>query len=387
MQQVLVNELTPNLFRALLPYRGREGRDSHENFLTEAFAHFLATQQAANIGIVEKVVSNRFSIEQLVSIETQKNVSHEASGTRCIPDIQIRARDNAGSAVEIWIENKWASPASSEQLSRYLDAMAKRSRKDNVPRHLALLTPRIGDRQVMTALKAPHRLVTLSGISWPEIHELMAAATLDAIGAELVVFMKEEGLGHLELLTRAEVSDDFRLLTKAGKSHPFRQKLRRLCNMLLNEPQIAGMAALKDAETHDAWGRACIFTADGKVSLGFLYDPTDHATAFLDPNMHLDICIRIEGNYDRASVAAERAEFSWLVARLDDAGFDCDISAGRWRSNKHTILLGHYRAGFPFGQPTAQAQYQAIMGVFYKSFSVVFSDATAVQQIQRLKSW
>jgi hypothetical protein len=212
----------------------------------------------------------------------------------------------------------------------------------------------------------------------------MANSSVDALGTELVVFMQEEGLGGLEMTSRAEASDHFLRISESGKSHPFRQKLWRLCSMLLHDPCIAAMSGLEDAVVHDAYGRVCLWAGDGKVSLGFLYNVTDHATAFFEPSTPLDICIRIEANPAGADVEAVRKEFTWVANRLEGAGFSCDTSAGRWRKNRHTIVLGHYREGFPFDQPTSQAQYHALVGIFSASLSAIFSDPKIARKVKDL---
>lgn len=386
-ERIIVNAALPNVFRALLPYRGRPGRESRENFLTEAFAHFLATQNGARAAIIDKLAPNVFRVQRVAEIETQASIPDGSGSGRCIPDIRIRAHTSAGVPCEIWIENKWPSQASPDQLSRYLDAMATLSREDEVRRHLTLLTPRIADLQVIKALTPPLRLVTLSGTTWSDIHQVMAKAAVDTLGTELVVFMKEEGLGGLEIVNRAEAVDHFRRISESRKSHPFRQKLVRFCSMLLNEPRIAVMPDLQDAVVNDTYGRVCLWTGDAKVSLGFLYNPADHATAFLEPNTPLDICIRIEANPVGVDVEAIRKEFSWVASHLGRAGFSCDTSAGRWRTNRHTIVLGHYHAGFPFDQPTPQAQYEALLSIFSASLDAIFNDPKIARKVKGLKPY
>jgi hypothetical protein len=124
-----------------------------------------------------------------------------------------------------------------------------------------------------------------------------------------------------------------------------RENLETLCSRVLDALPRTELS--KDAYLTVAWGRVGLWMFGSRVTLGLMYDPYDHKSAFLDEARPLDLIVRVEGPYKKAQAEHERAKLLPLVRALGKAGNACE--QGRWRANSHTVLLGHYRKGFPFG--------------------------------------
>jgi hypothetical protein len=376
-QPILINGEAPNLFCGLLSYRVRADRDSRENFLTESFAYVLAVDPRAAVQIIQAFVGKHFVVAELVGIRTQVSLNDESGLS--LPDLMLEVRDTRNRAFEVWIENKWDSFADANQLTTYMRKLAVRSR--DTPKHLVLLTPRCSDAQVAELCMVKKSPVSLSHMSWSKIHEVVTSHCAHAITREFELFLSEHRLGLVGIsLDEALAHLKMQQHKRVPVEHPFRRKLKSLCDRLLADLDPASPLS-EGGYTHDAYGRVGIWTFHQKITLGFLYDPKDHGTEFLDQTRPLDIVVRIEGALERKAANLLRPKMASLAKRLEKAGFACDN--GRWRSNKHTTLLGQYRPGFPF-ELSSLEQYLRVLDIFRSTLKLIAEDAQAMAVLQRM---
>jgi hypothetical protein len=373
---ITINGKAPNFFRGLLSYRPRAGGDSRENFLTEAFAYVLAMDPSVAMKIIEAFVEDRFEVKRLVSISTQVSLRDETSWG--LPDMKIEVLDRDNQRMQLWIENKWGAFADPDQLTRYLGYLERQ--EPAVPKHLVLLTPRHTDAKVCPVSKSK---ITLTHMSWSKIHEVVTAHRAHAITNEFEAFLSEQQL-VVQPITLAAAREHYRKV-KAKEDWSvtrLRKNLETLCNRVLDALPKTELS--EDAHPIDNWGRVGLWMFGDRVTLGLMHDPYDHASAFLDKARPLDLIVRVEGRYKKAEAAHERANLAPLVRALEKAGYACD--QGNWRANKHTVLLGHYREGFPF-DVSADEQVHWVLDVFTSTLSVIGHNGSLMKLLREVRHW
>jgi hypothetical protein len=373
---ITINGKAPNLFRGLLAYRPRAGGDSRENFLTEAFAYVLAMDPNVAVKIIEAFVEGRFEVKRLVSVSTQVSLHDESS--RGLPDMKIEVLDRDNRRMQVWIENKWDAFADPDQLTRYLGYLDRL--EPAVPKHLVLLTPRHTDAKVCPASKSN---ITLTHVSWSKIHEVVIAHHAHAITNEFEAFLSEQQL-VVQPITLAAAHEHYRKV-KAKEDLSvtrLRENLWTLCSRVLDALPQGELS--KDAHVVVNFGRVGLWMFDKCITLGLMYDPDNHASAFLDEARPLDLFVRVEGPYKKAEAEHERANLAPLVRTLEKAGYACD--QGRWRASHHTVLLGHYREGFQF-DVRADEQVRWVLDVFSSTLTVIESDESLMKLLRRVRRY
>jgi hypothetical protein len=373
---ITINGKAPNLFRGLLSYRPRAGGDSRENFLTEAFAYVLAVDAKVAIKIIEAFVEDRFEVKRLVSISTQVSLRDEASWG--LPDMKIEMLDRDNQRMQVWIENKWGAFADPDQLTRYLGYLDRR--EPAVPKHLVLLTPRHTDAKVCPVSKSN---ITITYMSWSKIHEVVTAHRAHAIANEFEAFLSEQQL-VVRPITLAAAREHYRKV-KAKEDWSMtrlRENLETLCSRVLDALPKTELS--EDAYPVVNYGRVGLWMFGARVTLGLMHDPYDHDSAFLDEARPLDLIVRVEGPYKKAEAEHERAHLAPLVRVLVKAGYECD--QGRWRANRHTVLLGHYREGFRF-DVRADEQVQWVLDVFTSTLSVIEGDESLMKLLRNVRHY
>lgn len=338
---ILINSKTPNLFRQLLAYRPREANTPRENFLTESFAFVLATDPVVAKPILQAFVGNRFDIKRLLALTTQKSLTSDEGWS--LPDMMADVELVDGGHGQVWMENKWDSPADPEQLRTYLRKLERQDKK--VPKHLVLLTPRHTD-----AAHCPKEkfATTVSHESWSKIHEVVKAHRLHPMTHDFEAFLNDAQHLVVQPITLAQARE-YRRLSEAKEDSSvtqLRDHLYTLCDRVREALPVSDFTA--DKETVLNYGRAGVWSYGRRITFGVLHDPADHATAFVNPERPLDLFLRIEGPYKgkREAREAMRRKLAPLAQVLEAHGFACD--QGTWRSNGNTVLLAHDRQTFPF---------------------------------------
>ena len=373
---ITINGETPNLFRGLLAYRPRPDRDSRENFLTESFAYLLANDPALACRIVRAMVGSRHEPKRIMRIRTQVSLS-DANG-RGLPDMMIESLDSNNNTLQIWIENKWDSSADLNQVNRYLAILE--SHDASVRKHLVLLTPRHTDAKLCSAACTE---ISLTHVTWSKIRDILATHQDAGIAKEFERFLSESRLAA-QPITLAAAQDHRRERankTWSGTNH-LRENLLAICRRVQEE--LTETELTRDAACHEGYGRVALWMFGRRVSLGAMFDPTDHATEFLDERRPLDLIVRIEGPYTRSNSEAARAKMSPLVNKLERAGYLC--GRNRCRSNHHTLVLGHYRDGFPFGS-SADDQVKRLAEIFDSTQLLMANDKRLMNLLNGVKRY
>lgn len=373
---ITINGETPNLFRRLLAYRPRADRDSRENFLTESFAYLLAKDSAVALKIVTAMVEGRFQLKRITSIRTQVSLGDASS--RGLLDMKIEALDRNGNTLQIWIENKWDSPADVDQINRYIAYLRAHDSKSRL--HLVLLTPRHTDAK-LCSIAGPG--ISLTHLTWSKIQEILATHRASGIAKEFERFLNEQRLAVQSITLAAAQDHRRRLADKSGLDGNYLlENLWTLCSRV--RQQLTTTALTKDAGCSEGYGRVALWMFGGRMSLGVLFDPADHATEFLDERRPLDLIVRIEGPYKKANSEPARAKLSPLVTKLERVGYACEQH--RRLGNHHTLVLGHYREGFPFNS-SADEQVARLTEIFDSTQLLIANDKRLMSLLDGVKRY
>jgi hypothetical protein len=362
---ILINGETPNLFRQLFAYRPREANTPRENFLTESFAFVLATDPVVAKPILQAFVGNRFDIKRLLALTTQKSLTSDEEEGRSLPDMMADVELVDGGHGQVWMENKWDSPADSEQLRTYLRKLERQDKK--LPKHLVLLTPRHTD-----AAHCPKEkfATTVSHESWSKIHEVVKAHNFHPMTHDFEAFLTDAQNLVVRSITLTQALEYRRLMeaNEDWKVTKLRDHLYTLCDRVREALPVSDFTA--DKGTDLKYGRAGIWCYGGRITFGVLHDPADHKTAFVNPERPLDLFLRIEGPYLHKPEAREamRKKLAPLAQILEARGFACD--QGKWRTNLNTVLLAHDREPFPF-DASADEQVQCVLERFTQMLNLL----------------
>jgi hypothetical protein len=388
--------LEHNVFMRLFSYHPREGHNPRENFLTEAFAYVLAKDARVQGPLIEMLTGGSVKSARVVRVDTQVLHQDEAFAGRCIPDAVIHGIDSSGEAFQLWLENKWGAPFSKEQISRYHRMIKRLALRDpGQPVHLAFVSH---DTSQVRAANLHMQRFRAGGkrtaLAWRSLHDtIVSRAKGGTVAAEFASFLDRNGLGAVKKIS-LEAARAFarrRDRTKpiqegAYTNEPFKRTLQAMCAAVIAEIEAHGIDVGQDLECHIAWGRVAAMTPDQKISIGFLYDPGDHRTAFLDLEAPLDICVRIIAECRGVAndvIAGRRDAFAPLRKELEKIGFDCNPDDGRWRANRYTVVLGHYRRGMPWDADTGAVQLDELSKIFADAWRVL-SKPTYANMIREL---
>lgn len=389
-----------NLFVRLFSYYPRPDHSPEENFLTEAFAYVLATDAGVQGPLIDVLTGGALHGARVDSVETQVLHEDESFAGRCIPDAVILGEDASGHAFELWLENKWRAPWNGKQILAY-DQMITGSKALARGRsvHLAFVAGRLDQLRLAKAQMATLRATTgRTAVAWSKLHEIIASAAADNTpAAQFAEFLDRNGLGAVDMITLAAARAfaarpaGAALRRDAGQEprDKFKRQLQAMCAHIIDQLDADRRAFAPDLRCHVGYGRVSAMSQDMKVSIGFLYDTQDHRTSFLKPDVPLDICVRIQANptgVSEKSLATRRASFADLREELEKIGFDCDPNEGRWRNNKHTVILGQYRPGVPWNVASGAAQAEAFSDIFARTGQVL-SQRKYKDRVRKLPSY
>lgn len=366
-----------NIFTRLYTYRPRERLTPGENFLTEAFAYLLATDTTAQPALLNLLTGGRVNSGRVDSIETQSLREDEEGQNRFILDAIIFGRDAQGASFELWIENKWGSGLSEPQIKKYT-AHLRPSQN-----HFVFISPDGADVEKAKSILAQEAAQgSRMAITWHAIYDTLTVLGGErSLRVEFAEFLRENALGGLRLITvdrakayaghLADVRAAGPKKGRKGDVGEFLRDLKSLRSAALVSIENTSDIAMDDIIQHDQWGRIALMTKDLRLAVGLLYDPTDHHSAFLNPERPLDIVVRVQARRKKNNLTSRRVTLRPLRTALEKIGYYCDPASGRWAENSYTILLGHYRDGFPFDAKTGQEQAKRVAEVFGKTWSVL----------------
>lgn len=372
-----------NVFVRLFSYRPRKEHSPEENFLTEAFAYVLATESGVQAPLIEALTGGALHGARVDKVETQVSHEDESFAGRCIPDAVISGVDASEQPFELWLENKWRAPWNNAQLLSYNQMITNPKAPARAgAAHLAFIAGRLDQVRLAKAQMATFRTATArTALAWSAVHEIIAGLAAEGTtAAQFAEFLDRNGLGAVDRITLtaarafAARPAGSKLKDEEGQQpqEKFKRQLQAMCATIIDRLDAAGLAFAPDLRCHTGYGRVSAMSADWKVSIGFLYDTRDHRTSFLDPDVPLDICVRIQADPTEASpksLAARRAAFAALRNELEGIGFDCDPADGRWRDNKYTVVLGQLR--MPWDALSGSAQAEALSDIFARAGAIL----------------
>ena len=356
----------PNIFVGLFNQQPREFARRDEDFLTEALAYVVATEDGLQADLVRALTGGLVVGARVAEVETQLPVA-KPDDSRCRPDLRMAGIDGEGRRFELWLENKWGAPLSEDQLTSYREQLA---RTDAKVRHLVFVSRNFSHVDAAgRLLKVARRGVTGSALAWRDLHAALGPEDeRPGLLAQFRRFLTAKGLGALSAVTLEDAlayrkaRDDGKRL---GSANSYRRTLQGLCETALKAH--LALWSTEELRVWDAWGRAALYDPSYRASVGMLYDPGDHRTRFIDPARPTDIVIRIQAEpagQSTEALEALRGKFKPLAAELETLGYDCNPGGGSWALNRHTLLLGHYRPGFPWEAKTGAEQAARLAEIF-----------------------
>lgn len=278
----------PNLFEALFDFHPRESHTPKENFLTEAFAYLLRTDEAVRNRWLSRLLDQEVT-EARCEVATRK-AERDPQGDRWVfPDLVLDGRLPTGERFAVYCEHKWDSPCEPDQLEAYKRVV--RHHGD----HARLAFVGATRRQVAEARRCLAE-PSCRCLSWQDVYAALDGVSVKSVTlAEFLAFMRSHALRPAPPLT----DEGLRALSLAADC---KRTLIGLAHRLNDQYEWDTIPARfhRVQYVEDAWGRACIrYETPGwrpGLAVGFLYDVTDHKVRLVSPNNGVDLILRIEAD-------------------------------------------------------------------------------------------
>src|SRR4051794_4164316 len=101
-----MNDSVPNLFESLFEFHPRVGHTPKENFLTEAFAYLLKTDEGVRNRWLS-VLLGRIIEDARCNVITRQTEMDSESDTSIYPDLLMDGQLSDGEFFAIFCEHKW----------------------------------------------------------------------------------------------------------------------------------------------------------------------------------------------------------------------------------------------------------------------------------------
>ena len=236
----------------------------------------------------ERVFGHSIKIEPDYLVKT-RNVEKLRTGN-CFPDMKLLFRTSDGECYAILSEHKWDSKIRQDQLRNYCTVLQSLDVKE---RRLVTIVERPDQKK---AAEMTPVCVKVAHLLWEDIYEMLKNMDgQDALLDEFIDFMKINNLNPGGPI-KAQTMQAFLA------SVNFKPQLMRYASKLLNGYDWSSIPERyrSNPEVHDRYGRIALeFKTDGwnpTLTVGFLYDPTDHQVTFTDPGESIDLFLRLECN-------------------------------------------------------------------------------------------
>jgi hypothetical protein len=354
-----------------------------ENYLTEAFAYILESNEAACRAFVAAAVSAAvpsIDVESFTSfkIQTQESfAAAEGESGAARPDMIVICRRAAKDPFTVYSEHKWDSGADTEQLRSYSKLGGKNNNGSS-----ALVF--IGSTMAQSN-KARHYCDR--AMLWEEVYTLLEwfkEASADV--ANFLAFIDSQGLSPLTPLSLAKIA-----------AHSFSLRVPddclRIVKKLEDEAEYSWDAIPLFCRTTRhlyknrpiRWGRVGLefFRRqwNPQIFVGFLHDPRDHQLKFVDEARGIDLLLLIEcmppstrpkGSAWEERVKAIRNRFPGVVA------LDYTELLSRWRK----LTVQECLADVIKGHHDEEAQAKAIYNRLQSWAAVLFENGTLEQAMR-----
>jgi hypothetical protein len=345
-----MNDSSPNLFNALFQYYPREGHTPKENFLSEAFAHVLATCDAACDAWLSLALDRPVQAAQRQV--TTREAEHDEEATVVIPDMRMRGVLNGGEPFDLSGEHKWDSPCDPNQIRRYLKVVnqggehrrlvfigASQSQK----RVAANCDPCMKGKaflwaDVFQALEPlpnkPDLLVQF--LDFMKTHGLSPGKPIEL--ATMVAFLQSSGFLTSLVPTANKLDDDF-----DWEFFPKRYRGDKPRNVTNRFERIAIEFATP------AWKPT--------ITVGFLFGEWDHGVSFVNRQKGIDLLLRIEAApIDQKNIAPALAELARKRKKLSSLAASVLLLGEPENANAHSLLIARSCLGDVIEKATTQQE-------------------------------
>jgi hypothetical protein len=322
----------PNLFEALFDFHPREYHTPKENFLTEAFAYLLRTDEAVRNCWLSVLVAKNVE-DATCDITTRPTEKDSDSETSIYPDLLIEGQFSDGVPFAVYCEHKWNSPCNLGQLRKYRKASEKK-----------------GKHARLAFVGANHKQKREAGTCFPDnsckcflwedvFYALDSLPNKSTLLTEFLVFMKTHGLSPGQPLT----VEGMRAFLQASE---FIKSLMNMANKLQTDYSWDCIPDRFHASTfvHDAYGRVGIrFETKAwkpALTVGFLYDVTDHKVAFANRDRGIDLFLRIEAMpKDTRNIQSALNVLQAKRSELRKTASSVLLKAERGNGNAYSVLI------------------------------------------------
>jgi hypothetical protein len=276
----------PNLFESLFDFHPREDHTPRENFLTEAFAYLLRTDQAVCNQWLSVLFGKNVE-EATCDIFTRQTEKDLDADTSIYPDMLIDGQFSDGFPFAVYCEHKWDSPCNPDQLRKYRKVCDKKGT------HARLAFVGANHKQKREAETCfPDK--SCKCFLWEDVfNALDTICDKTVILTEFLAFMKSHGLSPGQPLSVER-------MTAFLQASDFVKSLLNLVNKLNANYSWGDIPERFHASNyvHDAWGRVGIrFETEEwrpALTIGLLYDETDHKVTLVNRSRGIDLLLRIE---------------------------------------------------------------------------------------------
>jgi len=363
-----MNNPSPNLFNALFQFHPREGHTPQENFLSEAFAHVLATCDTANDAWLSLAMDRPVHAAQ--SYVTTRESEHDEENVTLFPDMRVKGVLKNGEPFDLSSEHKWGSPCDPSQIKRYLKVLNQGSN-----RRFVFICATY--RQKRGAVDSDPRMKG-KVILWEDIFQKFnLIQNKPDILVQFLDFMKTHGLSPA-------VPIELAAMVGFIKASGFLTSLQHSANKLNDDfdweffPK--RYLGNKTRNVTDRWGRIAIefATPDWKptITVGFLYNERDHGVSFVNRQKGIDLLLRIEtGQDEQKNISPALAELRRKQKRLSNLAASALLLHDSGNDNDHSLLIVRSCLGNVIEKAvTQQEQLEAIYGIVKGWGETLFGD-------------
>jgi hypothetical protein len=369
-----------NLFNQLFTFRPKEGSSASENFLTESFVYFLEKDKDICEAFVARVLGREVKIE---GYELITRLVERLPGRIRFPDLKLLLHASDGKTYAIISEHKWDSHIRPEQLLDYEQILGLIAADH---RHLVTIVARADQRR--DAQSAPSALTTIqrTHLLWEDVYQVLEHLNKqDPLLNEFLKFMESNSLNPGQAIK----SETMRAFLA---SSDFKAQLTRYTTKLFHEYnwEIIPARYRKKIEIRDKYGRIGIeFRTAGwnpTLTLGFLYDPRDHAVTLTSPSESIDLFFRIEADPRTNGKIDEVLALLGQKARLLSEGAKAHIRDEPGNGNSWTLLIVQQSlASVIAGASEEREQIEAIYNRLHEWLNYLFAEASIEESLTSLK--
>ncbi len=361
---------TPNLFETLFQYRPRDGLTPRENYLTEALAYVLKTDEGALQAFLSSIIGIKNVNLPTVEIKTQEFELGAETSERSYYDLSVSGKDTGGRAFKVLCEHKWGSGIGENQLGKYQHNLER----TDVRTKLVLITDNPSQAGEARDAGAKTRL-------WADV-----CTCLESVGGagpatgDLIGFLRSQGLGPLEKLSIYRMVSLVECWNLPDELVQYCRKLEQRDWSIIPDSLRGEIHALHN------WGRVALqmnknWREIPNLALGFLYEGRGHIVELTDKARGLDLIMRLEINPDiypdpkiPKTLTTLAQKVSELAHRYEDQKFFA-IQSRLEADNKWTaLLIQQCLADVIRGMDSMEAQLDAIYVRLNQWLEILFQD-------------